>query len=635
MTPAVAPEPRRNDPCPCGSGKKYKKCCLGKAASAPAPESEPLLIAMYNQASGLHRAGRLAEAAALYRKVLDHRPNHFDALHMLGVAQLQAGHFQEALQVMDEALQINSSDPGLHYNRSIALQELQRPREALASLDHALALKPDYAEAWNNRGTVLRNMQHLDEALTSYRRALELKPNHTGACYNISRVLLAQGRVEEALRYSARGVSLSPELVVPYDNQLLMLNYDAHTEPRAVYAAHLEYARHFEAPLKASWPVHVNTRDPERRLRIGYVSADFRDHSVALFLWPLLAHHDKHELEVYCYYNNTLHDAVTASLQGYADHWLPCKTMTDEALAARIQDDGIDILVDLGGHTRGNRLLVFARKPAPVQVSYLGYPTTTGLSAIDYRLVTADTDPPGAEAWHSERLYRLPRSLWCYRPPAALPAVEASSPARRTGFITFGSINNVAKVSDPAVGAWARLLQAVPGAQLAMTNLTEGAQRRMRERFAAHGIAPQRLLLYGTLPHDAYLALFNRIDIALDPFPYAGTTTTCVALWMGVPVVTLIGETSAARSGYALLKTIGLAELAARNVDEYLSIAIELARDQGRLDNLRGGMRARIEASVLRDEAGVTRDLEAAYRTMWRAWCRGAVDATAPHHGSP
>jgi predicted O-linked N-acetylglucosamine transferase (SPINDLY family) len=407
-----------------------------------------------------------------------------------------------------------------------------------------------------------------------------------------------------------------------YNGTLLIALYLSSTRPAELAVVYQDFARRFELPLRPSWPAHANNRDPERRLRIGYVSADFRDHSVAFFFEPLLAHHDRGAVEVYGYYNNTLQDAMTERLRSCTDHWIPCQGMTDEALAARIQADGIDILVDLAGHTRGNRLLVFARKPAPVQVTYLGYPATTGLSAIDYRLVTADTDPPGAEAWHSEGLYRLPRSLWCYRPAPDMPAVVPATPARRNGVITFGAMNNIAKVSEAAVAAWSGILRAVPGARLVMTSMPAGTARRdLQARLAAQGIAPERLTLHGKLPREEYYALLNEIDIALDPFPYNGTTTTCESLWMGVPVVTLIGETSAARSGYALLKGIGLDALAARDRDEYAGLAVALATDLDRLDTLRAGMRQRIAASPLRDEAGLTRDLEAAYRAMWRAWC--------------
>ncbi len=618
-------------------------------------DSTAEVAALYSEAVSLHQAGQLSAAAARYREVLKRQPSHFGALHMMGVLAFQHGDFQEAVRSIDRALEINPRSAAALINRGLALQDLQQSEEALASFDKALAINPDAAEAHCNRGTVLNDLNRYEESLASYNQALALKPDYFEAQINQGAVLQVLERPDEALRsydralalkpdfadgYNKRGVALQmmnrldeaiasfdralaiqPDFALAFGNKLFTLHYLSSTHPATLLDAHRRYAEQFEAPLRPLWPAHTNRRDPERRLKVGYVSADFRLHSVAFFMEPLLAHHDKRAVEVYCYYNHTLQDAVNERLQAHADHWIPCKDLSDAELAARIQADGIDILVDLTGHTRGNRLLVFARKPAPVQVTYLGYPATTGLSAIDYRLVTADTDPPGAEAWHSERLYRLPRSLWCYRPSPDMPAVIPTTAARRNGFITFGAMNNVTKVSDAAIATWARLLKTVPTARLIMTNLTEGARRVMHERFAAHGIAPARFILHGKLPAAEYYALLNTIDIALDPFPYTGTTTTCESLWMGVPVVTLIGETSVARSGYALLKGIGLEALAAGDEKEYVAIAAALAQDLERLDALRGGMRQRIASSPLRDEAGLTRDLEAAYRAMWRAWC--------------
>ncbi len=792
MTPAVAPEPRRNDPCPCGSGKKYKKCCLGKAASASAP---PPIAAWLHTASQYHQTGRLAEAEALYRDVLAQAPDHPQALHRLGLLAYQLGHLETAQELLNRAIEVDGTDASQHndlgqiyqargrlaeavacYEQAIRIKpgsaaynnlglaldwqgksdeavtcfqqalaidphlaepynnlgntyiKLRRYAAAIPHLQQALQIKPDSAEAHHNLGNAYFNLDQYERAVASYQRSLALGPGNARAhchlgntlyrqgryqaavdCYraalaidanyaeahsnlgaalvdlqqadkaiphfesalaiqpdlplghynlgtaqidlgqldeavanflralhtdprlvwahhNLGHTYLAQGKPEAAMACFDAAQEIAPEFAPAYNIALVTLNYLPSTRPAAVVSACRRYAEQFEAPLRPSWPMHTNSRDPERRLKVGYVSADFRLHSVAYFMEPLLAHHDRDAVEVYGYYNNTREDAVTARLQARVDHWLPCKGMADEELAARIQADGIDILVDLAGHTAGNRLLVFARKPAPVQVTYLGYPATTGLSAIDYRLVTADTDPPGAEAWHSERLYRLPRSLWCYRPAPAMPAVIAETAARRQGFITFGSMNNIAKVSEPAVVLWSRLLQAVPGSRLVLTNVAAGtAQRRIGERFAAQGIGPERLTVHGKLPAAEYYALLNTIDIALDPFPYTGTTTTCESLWMGVPVVTLIGETSVARSGYALLKGIGLEELAAGDEKEYVAIATALAQDLDRLDALRGGMRQRIASSPLRDEAGLTRDLEAAYRAMWRAWCaRGA-----------
>ncbi len=592
--------PERNAPCPCGSGKKYKKCCLGREATRAPAGGAPLQTALH-----YHRAGRLNEAERLYREILAGTPDQPQALHGLGLLAHQLGQHAPALELLNRALTsfaqhpvsslreeraeaynnlgivyLSTGDPGramasfreaihirgdyaeAHYNLGTALLNLGRWDEAIPIFHSAIALKANYAEAYYNLGTVFGNQGELDraiacfhkalsinpayaeayynlgtafmnqgsydQAVASFKKALVLKPAYIEVHYNLGTLYLSLGAVEEAMSCFKQALALQPEfalahlnlgnallnqgrvnvamesllyarklqpnLALAYDSRLLALNYLPESTPAAIYEEHRGYAARFEAPLRPSWPMHTNNRDPERRLKVGYVSADFRLHPVAYFLEPLLAHHDKRAVEVYCYYNHTLHDAVTERLIPLADDWIRCKALTDEQLAARIQADGIDILVDLAGHTAGNRLLVFARKPAPVQVTYLGYPATTGLSAIDYRLVTADTDPPGAEAWHSERLYRLPRSLWCYRPSPDMPAVIPTTAARRNGFITFGSMNNIAKVSEAALAAWSQLLQAVPGARLVMTNLPQGEARDVLvQRFAAHGIAAARL----------------------------------------------------------------------------------------------------------------------------------------------
>jgi predicted O-linked N-acetylglucosamine transferase (SPINDLY family) len=356
-------------------------------------------------------------------------------------------------------------------------------------------------------------------------------------------------------------------------------------------------------------------------LKIGYVSSDFNNHAVPRFLLPLFTHHDAREFEIFAYYTGTKQDAVTAQLRDNVNHWIQCANAPDGQLAELIRADGIDVLVDLAGHTAGNRLLVFARKPAPVQVGYLGYPSTTGLSSIDWRLVAAETDPAGSEQWHTERLWRLQGSMWCYRPATAAPVMRAETPARGRGYITFGSMNNIAKISDAAVRTWSAVLKAVPGSRLVMTNVATAAADRMRQRFVCCGVEGNRLRLEGRLATGAYRELLAQVDIALDPYPYNGTTTTCEVLWEGIPVVSLKGEASVARSGYALLKLMGLEELVGRSEEEYIAIAANLAGNVAWLERIRRGLRTRMEASALRDEVGFTRGVEAAYRGMWRAWC--------------
>jgi len=544
------------------------------------------------------------------------------ALNNLGIAYFEQGKYDDAVATYQRALVVKPDYARAHCHLGNAYYKQGRYAEAVGSYRRALAIEPNYAEACSDLGTALVYLDRPDEAVANCRKALDLKPDYARAHHNLAFVLMHQGKPDAALASCQQAQALQPDFALAHDTGLLALLYRDAESPHEILAAHRRYAAQFEAPLRPLWPAHTNNRDPSRRLKIGYVSPDFRVHSVAYFMEPLLAHHDRRMAEIFCYYNFGVRDALTKRLMAYADHWLDCAGLTDAELAARIQTDGIDILVDLAGHTGSNRLLVFARKPAPVQVTYLGYVATTGLTAMDYRLSHSDADPTGYERYNSERLYRLPRSLWCYRPPLDMPAVEPVTPARRNGHITFGSLNNIAKISDSAIALWSRLLQALPGSRLIMADVALGAaQQHMYARFAAHGIAAACIELHPKLPHQSFRELHHRIDIALDPFPHNGNTTTCESLWMGVPVLSLIGDRFVARFGYLLLKTIGLAELAAHDEAEYLAIATALAQDLDRLDTLRGGMRARIESSPLRDEAGLTRDLETAYRAMWQQWC--------------
>jgi predicted O-linked N-acetylglucosamine transferase (SPINDLY family) len=692
--------PERNDPCPCGSGKKYKHCCLGKTAPL---RSTAAVTQLLQSALQHHHAGRLGEAGRLYREALAREPEQPQALHRLGILALQQGQYAVARDLLRRALgiyvrksvpQMRQDQAEAYNNLGVAYLQLEEPAQAAQCLQSALELRPDYAEAYHNLGTALLNLERCGEAVRCLRKALALKPDYVEAWYNLgtaygkqgmqeaaiasfrqalrfdprhagahhnlglaylksdkhdeagacfkqalilrpenfdalaslSNILLYQGGPAQAIEALDQALALNPDDDIARSNRLLILNYLPSVTSDALYLEHKGFGERFETPLIPLWRQHDNTRDPERRLKIGYVSPDLRLHSVAFFMEPVLEHHDRRGVEVYCYYNNTVQDEVAGRLQSHCDHWVPCLDMSDDALAARIRADGIDILVDLAGHTGANRLLVFARKPAPVQVSYLGYPATTGLKAMDWRLVTAETDPPGTERWHTERLYRLPRSLWCYRPPEHVPEVSPVTAARENGYITFGSMNNIAKVSDTTLAAWVELLQRLPRSRLLMTNLPEGeAKARTLQRFAARGIGAERLCLLGKLSLSDYYKQLNAIDIALDPWPYNGTTTTCQSLWMGVPVVTWCGETSVARSGYALLKAIGLSELVAQDAEEYVAIAAALAGDLDRLEGLRRSMRAWLESSPLRDEAGLTRDLEAAYRAMWMDWCNGGA----------
>lgn len=688
----------RNEPCPCGSGKKFKQCCgrcnATPAASKPTPPAALHISQAIQAALEYHQAGRLPQAKALYQQILQVAPSHPKALHLLGVAAHQAGENDLAVEIINRAIQAAPANPANHYNLGAVYSATNQPEKAIACYQQALKIKPDYAEALNNLantlmdqgkldeavvcyqkiisiqpgyayahnnlGNALKNQGKLDEAISCYRGAVNIKPdfaeahNNLGsalsnqdrpdeaiACYqqaltikpdyaeahsNMGNALKDQGRIDEAITCYPKALMIKPDYAEAQSNKLLVAHYANLLSPAELFTEHLKFAEQFESPRKATWHPHPHTREPERRLKLGYVSPDFRNHPVAYFIEPVLARHDRTQIEVFCYYNNDLHDAFTDRIIAETDHWVPCARISDDQLAERIRADGIDILVDLAGHTSHNRLLAFARKPAPVQVTYLGYINTTGLSAMDYRLTHIDTDPPANDAYYSETLYRLPGNLWwSYRPRPGMPEVSPP-PAIANGFVTFGSTNNFAKLSPESIASWAEILHALPNSRLIIAGVPGGNARKfISERFAVHGIDIHRLTIHGMLPSAQFWDLHHHIDILLDSFPYNGGTTTCDALWLGVPVVALTGQSFVSRMGYALLKNIGLLELAAESRQEYLGIAVALASDLDRLKALRSEMRARLSVSPLRDEIGFTRNLETAYRDIWRKWCNEHV----------
>jgi predicted O-linked N-acetylglucosamine transferase (SPINDLY family) len=380
----------------------------------------------------------------------------------------------------------------------------------------------------------------------------------------------------------------------------------------------------FAEPLSAASPPPLVDRTPERRLRVGYVSADFRTHPVGCYVEPLLAGHDRARFEVSCYANVARPDAVTRRLQGLADHWVSLLGIPDAAAAERIRQDRIDILVDLAGHTSGNRLLVFARRPAPVQVTYIGYPGTTGMPAIAYRISDANGDPPGlTEKYYTEETIRLPEVAWCYQPPDA-PEV-GDLPLARTGHVTFGSFNNLAKVTPEVIAVWSRILRALPGAHLhLLTGAGQRADGRLREQLTREGIDAERVTLFPRQSRDKYLKLYTAVDVCLDPFPYHGCTTTLDALWMGVPVVTLAGKAYVQRQAVVSLAHLGLHELIADDPDAYVEAALRLANDRFRLNELWANLRPRMRDSTLTNPARFVPSLEDAYRTMWKRWLTSA-----------
>jgi predicted O-linked N-acetylglucosamine transferase (SPINDLY family) len=600
-----------------------------------------------------HQRGHLRHAEQLYRQILQVDPQNVDALHLLGVIAYQVGKSDLAIDYLNQALRIKSDSAVVHYHLGIALAGQGRLVEAVASYQQALRLKPDYAKAHNNLGIVLAGQGQLAEAVASFQQALRFKPDYAEVHSNLGNALQEQGALEEAVASHRRALQLQPDFAVAHNNLGNALKdqgrlddavacYRRATESgpcaahsNLVYALHFcpgfdaatiydelgRWSRQHAEPLAKFIQPHANDRSPDRRLRIGYLSPDFREHPVGRFLLPLLEEHDHERFEIFCYASLNRPDLFTDHCRTQADVWREVLDLSDEHLAHAIRQDRIDILVDLTMHMANNRLLVFARKPAPVQVTYLAYCGTTGLRTIDYRLTDPYLDPPGQdEPFYSEQSIRLPETYWCYQPIMETPPVNPL-PALRTGQVTFGCLNNFCKVTAPTLAAWSRLLQALPAARLVLHAHPGSHRYRVREFFAEQGISPDRLIFADRRPTVEYYQMHERIDVALDPFPYGGGTTTCDALWMGVPVVSLAGQTAVGRGGLSILSNVGLADLVAQDAEEYVHLALELANDLPRLSQLRATLRARMQASPLMDAPHFARNVEAAYRSMWQRWC--------------
>lgn len=571
-----------------------------------------------------HRGGQLAQAAQLYEQVLRMAPRHPDALHLLGLITFGAGDTAAAEDLLRRAVAAAPGEAEFRNNLGVVCQASGKFRDAASCFQAAVKRQPDYAEAMSNLSGALSEEGRLTESAQWARRAAMTKPGYAEPLNNLGNTLIKQGLVEDAVEAYRGAVAAAPTQWKAWSNLLFGMHYLPDMPPAELLAMHARVGKEMVESAGATL-AHDNRRDPERRLRIGYVSADLRMHSVGYFALPMLQHHDRSAVEVFCYADTTRPDEMTARAKSLADEWRTITGLPDDAVAATIREDSIDVLVDLSGHTVGNRLAVFARRAAPVQVTYLGYPDTTGLPAMDYRLTDSFADPAGeADARATEKLVRIDPCAWCYSPVSSAPAITA----RKPGPITFGTFNALAKINPQVLATWAAILRETPGSRL-MIKAAAMSEAPARERFtramAAQGIEKSRLLLAG---HRAdpreHLSMYATVDVALDPFPYNGTTTTCEALWMGVPVVTLAGRAHAGRVGVSLLNAVGLGDLVAENLEQYRRVAAALAGDPDRLQRIREELRDRMGRSRLMDGIGFSRALEAAYREMWQSWCRAS-----------
>jgi predicted O-linked N-acetylglucosamine transferase (SPINDLY family) len=573
-----------------------------------------------------HRDGRLAEAERGYREVLQRQPDHADSLHLLGVIALQTGNLPAALALVQRAVALRPDAAVCRNSLGQVLERLGRDDEAGRCYEAAIELDPGYAEAHNNLGYVHARQDRPTEAESLYRKAIDLDPDYAEPHTNLGNLFKDRGELDAAIAHYRRAIELRPDLSALHSNLLLTLHYHPDFSPADLAREHRSWAERHVKPLEGARRPHENLPEPSRRLRVGYVSADFREHPVARFILPLLREHDRRQVEVFAYSDVRAPDATTALVRDHFDRWRDVAMLGDEALADVVRADGIDILVDLAAHSGHNRLLTFARKPAPVQITYLAYCSTTGVDAIDYRVTDRFLDPPGGSGRYTEASIHLPHCYWCYAAPP-LP-VSAHPPTQRgAGPPTFGCLNNFAKVTEVTLALWIRLLRRVPEARLLVYARTDDHRGRVRRALSEAGLEESRAAFVGHQSLVDYLETYRLIDVALDPHPFGGGTTTCDALWMGVPVISLAGRTAVSRAGSTLLSNVGLGRLVARSAEQYAELAVELIRDPAELAALRRELRGRIESSPVMDAPRFARDLEAAFRTVWREWCekRAAV----------
>lgn len=584
---------------------------------------------LYNLALVQVELGWLDPALASFQQCVQLQPSFAEAHNHLGNLLQRKGQLAEAVASFEQFRRLQPHDPRALNNLGLALAAQGKYVEATAMLQEALRLKPDYADAHNSLALTLEAQGNIDEALTHWQQALRFRPDFADALNNLGNAYTTQGNLDQAIECFRRALALQPRAAHIHSNLLLTLNYHPACTPATLLSEHQRWAQLHTAPLAMTVAPHTNDRTPGRRLRIGYVSPDFRAHTVAAFVEPLLAAHDHDRFHITAYANVTRPDHVTQRMQQTVDAWRSIIGLNDEDAAALIRADAIDILVDLAGHTAGNRLLLFARRPAPIQVTYFGYPSTTAVPGIDFRISDPYADPPGqTESHYTEQIIRLPEIAWCYQPPAGVEV--GPLPADQSGRVTLGCFNNPAKVTDEVIALWARILHALPDARLMLlTGQGQLGNQRVQAAFTRHGIRGRITWVPRQSPEE-YLKLYHAVDLCLDPFPYNGGVTTCDALWMGCPVVALAGHTYAARQGVTLLSNAGLPELAAETPDAYVETAAWLAKDRPKLRRLRGELRCRMQKSPLTDAVRLTRHLEAAYRRMWEAWCAAPTEPSVP-----
>jgi predicted O-linked N-acetylglucosamine transferase (SPINDLY family) len=640
-----------------------------------------------------HRAGRVNEADAIYKRLLQSYPNQPDLHHLHGLVELSRNRIDAAVDSIRRAIFLNPGNPDYHTNLGNALRRKQLNEEAIACYKESLRLNPNVPESNSNLGNALVELGRIDEAIAAHRKAIELRPDFAYAYANLGNALRMKGLVDESIAAQRESIRLQPNLpelrtnlaltlsedgqidesvdelqeslrqkpnqpsgqsnlgglfmkvgqvekavacfetaakLAPNDaaigsNLVFALNFDPRFGAGEILARHREWAARITPERPALFRAGDYDRDSNRKLRIGYVSAFLWDHVIARNMLPIFRNRNKAEFDTVCYSMVGRPDAVTEEFQSLSDCWREITTMTDDAAAKLIAQDRIDILLDLTLHLPRGRPRIFGGKPAPIQIAFAGYPGTTGMRQIDYRLTDPYLDPPGeTDGFYAEESIRLPHSFWCYDPDAmdARDGFDVGPlSAQSNGFITFGCLNSFHKVNTECLKLWAAAMYEVPRSRLILQAPVGRVRQWVGQQFQLQGVDADRIEFVGRQSHIDYLHTYDRIDIGLDSIPYNGHTTSLDSLWMGVPVVTVVGNTVVGRAGFSQLANLNLAHLAAKNCDEFVRIVASLASDVAALAALRAGLRERMLQSPLTDSRGFTAAIERVYRDVWKTWC--------------
>lgn len=609
--------------------EQFQLLCRAHDLAPGSPAIRNNLVAFARKrTAALVKEERFREAMPLVEKWVEVDRESAPAHRELGLCRWKSGKLEDAMLAFTRAINLDPNN-ALYYNDlGLVCFELRLLSEAQGAFQEVLRLNPQSVMSYTHLG-LLANLTGLTGLAISFlKRALDIDPNCSAALNNLALFLRDQGEQVECRQRYLQAIELKPDNTRMLSGYLLALNDDPDADPAWVAQEH----RRFQSVVaREPRVIEVRDRDPDRKLRVGYISPDFRLHSVAFFIAPTIEGHDKESVEVTCYSTGLTEDKLTERIRAAAGRFRNAFRMSDEDLAALIREDEIDILVELSGHTADNRLGMLANRAAPVQMTYLGYPNTTGINAMDYRITDGVADPVGAgEAWYTEKLVRVEGGFLAYQPAGFARDLPVSlAPARDAGYVTFGSFNNLAKINHAVLDTWASILEQVPGSVILLKARglrTDQVKERIAAAFAARGVdAEKRVRLLGHERAAAdHMRVYNQIDLALDTFPYNGTTTTCEALWMGTPVLSFEGVTHASRVGASILTHVGLPELVAKDRQGYIDKAVSLGKDLDALAKLRSGLREKFAASPVMDASRLARGLEKAYREAWQAYCASA-----------